>query len=152
MLAKLDCISRLRFLLINDGKWKGRLFSSIACFSYYECTRMVPVFHNSFNNSVTNIIWNRVVISIYSALRDLVPCAQVKKREKHPWRSVTLLKVTLLHGHFSRFLNCTNGTKSHKASHIPVFQGLEKKVFKPRTVTWSFEIMSWAVYQRDCFS
>ena len=23
------------------------------------------------------------------ALRDLVPCLQFKKREKHPWRSVT---------------------------------------------------------------
>ena len=30
----------------------------------------------------------------------------------------TLLKVTLLHGCFSRFSNCTNGTKSCKASHI----------------------------------
>ena len=40
------------------------------------------------------------------------------------WRSVTLvklldiLKVTLLHMCFSCFLNCTNGTKSRKASHI----------------------------------
>ena len=30
----------------------------------------------------------------------------------------TLLKVTLLHGCFSRFLNCTDGTKSRKTSHI----------------------------------
>ena len=30
------------------------------------------------------------------------------------------LKVTLLHGCFSRFLNCTNGTKSHKTSNILV--------------------------------
>ena len=29
-----------------------------------------------------------------------------------------ILKVTLLHGCFSRFLNCTNGAKSQKASHI----------------------------------
>ena len=29
-----------------------------------------------------------------------------------------LLKVTLLYGCFSSFLNCTNGTKSHKTSHI----------------------------------
>ena len=29
-----------------------------------------------------------------------------------------LLKVTLLHGCFSRFLKCTNGTKSRKVSHI----------------------------------
>ena len=58
------------------------------------------------------------------ALRDLVPFVQFKKREKHPWRRVTfskvetLLKVTLLHGCFSRFSNCANGTKSRKASHI----------------------------------
>ena len=29
-----------------------------------------------------------------------------------------LLKVTFLHGSFSRFLNCTNGTKSRKAPNI----------------------------------
>ena len=33
-------------------------------------------------------------------------------------KPATLLKVTLLHGCFSRFLNCTNGTKSRKASQI----------------------------------
>ena len=53
----------------------------------------------------------------------LVPFIQFKEREKHPWRSVTfskvcnvkletLLKVTLLHGCFPRFPNCTNGIKS----------------------------------------
>ena len=30
---------------------------------------------------------------------------------------VTWLKLTLLHGCFSHFLNCTNGTKLRKASH-----------------------------------
>ena len=69
---------------------------------------------------------------ICDALRDLVPYAQFKKREKYPWRSVTfgkvagccrlkpatLLKITLLHGCFLPFLNRTNGTKSRKASHI----------------------------------
>ena len=30
----------------------------------------------------------------------------------------TLLKVALHHGCFLRFLNCENGTKSHKASHL----------------------------------
>ena len=29
-----------------------------------------------------------------------------------------LLKVTLIHGCFSRFLNCINGTKSRNASHM----------------------------------
>ena len=31
---------------------------------------------------------------------------------------VTSLKVTFLHGYFLRFLNSTNGIKSHKASHM----------------------------------
>ena len=43
---------------------------------------------------------------------------QFLKSEKHPWRSVTFSKVTLLYGCFSSFLNCTNGTKLHKASQI----------------------------------
>ena len=74
------------------------------------------------------------------ALRDFVPFVQFKKREKHPWRIVTfrkvagfkhpwrsvtlslqpasLPKVTLLHGCFSHFLNCTNSTKSCKVSQL----------------------------------
>ena len=48
-------------------------------------------------------------------LSDLTLFVQIKKREIHPWRSVTL---TLLHGCFSRFLICTNGTKLRNASHM----------------------------------
>ena len=54
-------------------------------------------------------------------MRDLVPFVQIKKREKHTWRSVTftkVLKIALIHGGFLRFLNCTNVTKSRNASHI----------------------------------
>ena len=68
-------------------------------------------------------------MEIYDALRDLVPFVQFNKREKHPSRSAnfskvaglkpaTLLKLTLLHGCFSRFLNCTNDTKSRNTPHI----------------------------------
>ena len=32
-------------------------------------------------------------IYIWDALRDLVPFVQIKKRKKHPWRSVTFSKV-----------------------------------------------------------
>ena len=71
-------------------------------------------------------------LRIRDALRDLLPFAQFKKREKHPSRSVsfrkvarrlksaTLLKLTLLRRCFSRFLNCTNGSKSRKASHMQI--------------------------------
>ena len=53
-------------------------------------------------------------------MRYFVPFIQFKTHEKHSWRIVTLtlLKVTLLHGCFSRFSNCTNGTRSRKAPHI----------------------------------
>ena len=37
------------------------------------------------------------------------------KNVKTPY--MVKVKVTLLHGCFSRFLNCTNGTKSRKASY-----------------------------------
>ena len=66
-----------------------------------------------------------------SSTRDLISFLQFEKREKHAWRNVTfskdtdrglrpatLLKVTLFHECFSRFLNCTNGTKSGKASQL----------------------------------
>ena len=55
------------------------------------------------------------------ALRDLVPFVQFKKREKHPWTNVIFSKVKLLHGCFSRFLNCKNGTKSCEASHTLMY-------------------------------
>ena len=72
---------------------------------------------------------NRVLFHNCGALRDLLTFVQYKKREKHPWRSAnfskvtgltpaTLLKLTFLHGCFSRFLNCTNSTESRKAPQI----------------------------------
>ena len=47
----------------------------------------------------------------------------IQKREKHPKKNVTFskvagVKITLLHGSFSHFLNCTNGTKSRIGSHL----------------------------------
>ena len=72
------------------------------------------------------------------ALRDLVPFAQFKKRGKHSWKSATfskvaaatLLKVPLLHGCFSRFLNCTNGTKSRNVSHLLILSLVIKFRYK----------------------
>ena len=62
-------------------------------------------------------------------MRDLVPVYNLKnvknthggvlplvKSESR--KPATLLKVTLLNGCFSRFLNCTNGTKVRKTSHL----------------------------------
>ena len=50
------------------------------------------------------------------ALRDLLPFVQLKKHENtHGGVLLLALKVTLLHGCFSRFLNCTNVTKSRNS-------------------------------------
>ena len=46
-------------------------------------------------------------------------------------KPATLLKVTLLHGCFLRFLNCMNGTKSHKAPQIRVSDRVPLIFFSP---------------------
>ena len=76
---------------------------------------------------MTDICYSASPQIIYDALRDLVSFVQFKKREKHPWRSVALLKLQVLSSFecFSRFLNFTNGTKSRKTSPI----NLQKMIF-----------------------
>ena len=71
-------------------------------------------FSGLFSTTVTFTValthYNYITSHICGALHDLVPFVQFKKREKHPWRSVTftLLKVALLHGCFSHFFKfCT---------------------------------------------
>ena len=54
-----------------------------------------------------------IKIYIYDTLRHLIPFAQFKN-VKNTHGAV----LTLLHECFSRFLNCKNGTKSRKATHI----------------------------------
>ena len=58
-----------------------------------------------------------------AALPIFAICTNLKKWKMHmeEWyccrlKPATLLKVTLIHGNFSRFLNCANDTKSRKAS------------------------------------
>ena len=51
-----------------------------------------------------------------------MPLYNLKKREKHPWKRVNFSKVAgkcnIPPWVFSRFLNCTNGYKLRKASHM----------------------------------
>ena len=49
-------------------------------------------------------------------LRDLVPFVQIKNVKNTHGGVLLLLEVTLLHGCFLRFLNCTNRNKSRKTS------------------------------------
>ena len=91
------------------------------CKIYSKLTVKTP--KNDVNDNATKNNATKMAIiprKISDALPDLVPSVQFKKREKHPLGSdkFRLLKVTLLHRWFSRFLNRTNGTKSRKASHM----------------------------------
>ena len=45
--------------------------------------------------------------------------------------SATLLKLTLFDGCFSRFLNCTNATKSRNAPHIFTAKFFKKNTYNP---------------------
>ena len=79
--------------------------------TFYKARRVIhkkfktlPLLQITKHETTTIIIYS----FICDVLRNLVPLAQFKKREKHPWRSATfisLLKVTLLRGCFPRFLN-----------------------------------------------
>ena len=55
------------------------------CLYLYFCFFCFCFFQFGFNYSY--------FITISNALRDLIPFVQFKKREKHPWRSVTFSKV-----------------------------------------------------------
>ena len=69
-------------------------------------------FHNNYYSFIKNFLlhnFNPSLISNkiedkYGALRNLVPCVQFKKREKHPWRSATSKSNTPLRVFFTFFI------------------------------------------------
>ena len=67
-------------IAVNSGELTERFLNGFVfemfCLSHVELRLRIDVFMN-----------------ICDVLCDLVPFAQFKKREKHPWRSVTLSKV-----------------------------------------------------------
>ena len=76
--------------------------------SRMELHRFLPeVVVSYFERSLNKSCKKKKKKYICDALRDLVSFARFKKREKHPRRSVNfskvLVKLTLLHGCFSRF-------------------------------------------------
>ena len=63
-------------------------------------------------------------------------------------KPATLLKLTLLHGCFSRFLNCTNANKSRNAPHIYGNNILETLYFKTIIVSHSAKTFSSQIRKR----
>ena len=78
----------------------------------------------SGSSSIEIIMGTRNFVLFYFFVCDALRVTNVKNTH---WevllicKSATMLKVTLLHGCFSRSFNCTNGTKSRKTSHIESF-------------------------------
>ena len=94
------------FLLIAKGQLVRNFKSSVEelLVSYYLLIIFYPLKEHS-------------CLKYIRCLARLGNICTIKKHEKHLWRNVTLLKVILLPGCFTRFLNCTNGIKSWNASY-----------------------------------
>ena len=76
------------------------------------------IFENCFSKMCICRITYHFKFLICDELHDSIPFVQFKKREEHPWRSVTFSKSINPPRVFSRFFNCRNGTESRKTSHI----------------------------------
>ena len=117
-----------------SGVKKVRFSGNLACFVFLKHPFWDSPFWLITNElgtlpHIQRLKWNKSKNHrkyICDAWRDLVPFAQFKKREKHLWKKVTfcdtlsstpatVLKVILLHGCFTRFLNCT---KLRALSHL----------------------------------
>ena len=127
-------VQRNPLILLSYTGFNGFVQQTLLVFGAQQFQAMFlrePYNQNGVSIEVSNILLSKKSESkfcIWDALRNLIPFVQFKKREKDPWLSVTfecyrlepatLLKVTLLHGCFLRFINCTNGSKLRKASPI----------------------------------
>ena len=77
-------------------------------------------------------LWLLVKI-ICDALRDLVPFVQFKKREKHPWRSITFSKVAGFCGTSKGFMKAKPFEEPQKPATLPkvtLFRGFFFTFFK----------------------
>ena len=54
----------------------------------------------------------------------------------------TLLKVTLLHGCFSRFWNCSNGTKLRKGTHLSISETVSIVASTTKSTVYAFRGLS----------
>ena len=81
----------------------------------FTCTLACPQYGSIYLiNKYRNIIRCNLISILYNL-------QNVKNTHRKVLLFVTLLKVTPLHGCFSRVLNCANDTKLRKASYIKSF-------------------------------
>ena len=68
------------------------------------------------------------------------------KNVKNTLKPANLLKLTLLYGCFSRFLNCTNGTKSRNAPHLTCSYTLKQSDYKKEMTSKIRLFSGWVNY------
>ena len=85
---------------------------------FWRNNQMITACRSKFMNERQTMISHVMYYTIWYHLYNLKNMKKTHGGVLLLVKPATLLKVTLLHGCFSRFLNCANGTKSRKASHI----------------------------------
>ena len=102
------------------------------------------ILRNLFYRKCYSSLWRHNFQSWWNCSKYVILCAiccylyNLKIRENtHGGVSLlvklqAVIKVTLLHGCFSHFLNCANGTKSRKASHIKIWISQEQNMNFPK--------------------
>ena len=115
--------------IINECLFNSRLKASMVMLGKKETVRLVDSIGDIFQSNVT--IFNPFEAKIKQDNTSVMRCAiwyhlynskSVKHTHGGKLLLVTLLKVTLLYGCSSHFLNCTNGTKSRNVSHVITFR------------------------------
>ena len=128
-------------VFLNDGQVsrleKRITFFQLLFFTNQPFYRFMQIAKSEFANFYI-LIKTRILLILLSRQRIVMLCAiqyhfsnlkNVKNIHggvlllvKFDAKACDLLNVTLLHGCFSRFLNCKNGTESLKASHFVVYR------------------------------
>ena len=80
-----------------------------------------------FTNDATWENSNKLIKYLWCFTRYATICTILKSEKSPP---ATLIQITLLHGCFSSFQNCTNGTKSCKKPHLKIFHKLNTRFFQ----------------------
>ena len=115
-------ISRNGIKFVNFAVVSSPNISYVNPFLTYIVISYTRVFKGYWPFSMGTLVRNglrNAIKLIWDVLHDLVLFVQSKDvKNTHGGVLLLLLKVTLLHGCFSRFLYCTNGTKSPIASHV----------------------------------
>ena len=111
---------------------------------FVKCDRKTPVLEPVFNK-IAGFLKRESGTGVLLWIWEIFKNSIFKSSFFCKLKPATLLKVTLLHGCFSRFLNCTNGTKSRKA-HI--WWSISQKFLEAKKMSTMFTKCLWYMFDR----